>query len=120
LCELYSRKGSSHAVPRVLKADEVDQALSGLPGWRRDGKFVTKAFEFERFMDGIKFVGEVAKVAEEQEHHPDIRIRYTSVTLSLQTHSEGGVTEWDLDLAKAIEQAVGRGSTGLGPAQRLG
>ena len=47
-----------------------------------------------------------ALVAEKEEHHPDIHVGYTAVTLSLQTHSEGGVTEWDLDLARAIEKMV--------------
>jgi 4a-hydroxytetrahydrobiopterin dehydratase len=69
---------------------------------------ITKTFEFEKFMDGIAFVNRVAKVAEEQEHHPDINIRYTTVRLSIQTHSEGGVTEWDVELATAIEKMMQR------------
>jgi 4a-hydroxytetrahydrobiopterin dehydratase len=57
-------------------------------------------------MDGISFLNGVAEVAEEQEHHPDIQVRYTTVTLSVQTHSEGGVTVWDLELAEAIERKL--------------
>ncbi len=59
-------------------------------------------------MEGIAFVGKVAAIAEREEHHPDIHIRYTAITLSIQTHSEGGVTEWDLDLAKTIDEQLGR------------
>jgi 4a-hydroxytetrahydrobiopterin dehydratase len=91
------------AVPKLLSDAEVRKKLKGLDGWRLSGKFLRKKFEFKEFTDGISFVDEVATVAEEQEHHPDIAIRYTTVTLSIQTHSEGGVTQWDFDLAKAID-----------------
>jgi 4a-hydroxytetrahydrobiopterin dehydratase len=91
-------------VPKLLTDREISARLKGLKGWKHEGKFITKTFEFEEFMDGIKFINNVARAAEEQEHHPDIHVRYTTVTLSVQTHSEGGVTEWDLDLAEAIEK----------------
>lgn len=93
-------------MPRLLHNSEIKKRLETLKGWKRDGKFVTKSFEFENFTDGIAFVSRVAEVAEKEEHHPDIHIRYTTVTLSVQTHSEGGVTEWDLELAEAIEKMV--------------
>lgn len=93
-------------MPKLLTAPEIKAHLKRLKGWNHEGKFVTKAFEFDKFMDGIAFVNRVAEVAEEQEHHPDINIRYTTVKLSIQTHSEGGVTEWDIELASAIEKMV--------------
>ncbi|HEV2226005.1 MAG TPA: 4a-hydroxytetrahydrobiopterin dehydratase [Nitrososphaerales archaeon] len=89
-------------MPRLLDEAEIKKRLKTLKGWKHEGKFITKSFEFESFMEGIAFVSRVAKVAEKEEHHPDIHIRYTTVTLSVQTHSEGGVTEWDLELAEAI------------------
>ncbi|MDA4120950.1 MAG: 4a-hydroxytetrahydrobiopterin dehydratase [Thaumarchaeota archaeon] len=96
-------------MPKLLTGQEVRERLKKLKGWKHEGKFITKPFEFENFMDGIAFIERVAMVAEKQEHHPDIHVRYTTVTLSVQTHSEGGVTEWDLDLAEAIERkAVGK------------
>jgi len=55
-------------------------------------------------MEGISFLNKVARIAEKQEHHPDIKVRYTAITLSIQTHSEGGVTAWDVGLAKAIDR----------------
>lgn len=97
-------------MPRLLTATEIDERLRILAGWRRSGHFITKTFVFDEFVDGVSFVNEVAKIAERHEHHPDIRIRYTSVRLSIQTHSEGGVTSWDIELAKAIDGiALGRG-----------
>ena len=93
-------------MPKLLTAPKIKAHLKPLNGWKHEGKFITKTFEFDKFMDGIAFVNKVAKVAEEQEHHPDINIRYTTVRLSIQTHSEGGVTEWDLALAEAIEKLV--------------
>ena len=93
-------------MPKLLDDSEIKKRLKTMKGWKHEGKFVTKSFEFESFMDGIAFVSRVAEVAEKEEHHPDIHIRYTNVKLSVQTHSEGGVTEWDLELAEAIEKMV--------------
>jgi 4a-hydroxytetrahydrobiopterin dehydratase len=90
-------------VPKLLSEAEIKNSLKGLKGWKQEGKFITKTFEFGHFMDAIAFVNEVAEAAEREEHHPDISIRYTTVKLSVQTHSEGGVTEWDISLAKAID-----------------
>jgi 4a-hydroxytetrahydrobiopterin dehydratase len=90
-------------VPKLLKNSEIVVGLRRLNGWKHKGSSITKTFKFKNFMDGIAFIERVAKVAEKQEHHPDIHVRYTTVTFSIQTHSEGGVTRWDLDLAKAID-----------------
>lgn len=94
-------------MPRLLTDSEVSKRLRSLKGWKHEGAFIEKTYEFPAFMKGIDFIVKVARVAEREEHHPDIHVRYTSVTLSIQTHSEGGVTEWDLDLAEAIDKALG-------------
>ncbi|MDE1853367.1 MAG: 4a-hydroxytetrahydrobiopterin dehydratase [Thaumarchaeota archaeon] len=96
------------AVPKLLSDSEIDSRLRALKGWRHEGEFITKSYEFESFMDGIDFIRKVAEVAEKYEHHPDIHVRYTDVTLSVQTHSEGGVTEWDIGLAEKIEAMLRR------------
>ena len=62
-----------------LTATQVDEKLRSLSGWKRKGLFITKAFEFVEFMDGIHFVDEIAVLAEKLEHHPDIHIRWTTV-----------------------------------------
>ena len=91
-------------MPKVLTDAEISRGLKGLEGWKKEGKFISKSFEFKTFLAGIKFVNDIAKIAEQEEHHPDFHIRYTSIKLSIQTHSEGGVTEWDITLARAIEK----------------
>jgi 4a-hydroxytetrahydrobiopterin dehydratase len=91
-----------------LSASEVAKRLKLLKGWKRDGDFITKTFRFKTFMDGIRFVNDVAEVAEKQEHHPDIHIIWTTIKLQIQTHDEGGITNWDFDLAEAIEGSLKR------------
>lgn len=93
-------------MPRLLTDSEIESGLKTLKGWKRDGSFIRKAFEFESFMDGVAFINKVALVAEKAEHHPDINVRYTTIILSVQTHSEGGVTAWDIGLARSIEWAL--------------
>ena len=91
-------------VVKLLSKARIESELKGLDDWELKGDFITKTFEFKTFMAGIRFVNDVARIAEEEEHHPDIHVRYTTITLSIQTHSEGGVTEWDIGLAKQIEK----------------
>ena len=80
-----------------------------MPGWRREGGFIAKDFKFRTFLAGIRFVDAVALVAEAMEHHPDIHVVWTTVTLKIQTHDEGGITKWDVGLAKEIEKHLPRG-----------
>jgi len=82
---------------------EIQRALGGLPGWSRRGDTLTKTYTFEKFADGIAFVGRAARIADEMDHHPDIDIRYSKVTLTLSTHDSGGITQKDIDLARAID-----------------
>ena len=96
-------------MPRLLSRSEVSTRLKSLKGWKHDGAFIVKTFEFPTFMKGIAFIRRVASVAEKEGHHPDIHVRYTAITLSVQTHSEGGVTEWDFELATSIEKMLKRG-----------
>lgn len=97
------------SLPKLLKKREVEGRLAKLDGWKHEGAFITKTFHFVGFLDGIEFINKVAAIAEGQEHHPDIRVRYTEVNLSLQTHSAGGVTLWDLQLASAIDRLEVKG-----------
>ena len=86
---------------------EIRRALGTLPGWSRKGDALNKTYSFARFADGIRFVQQVAEVADGMNHHPDIDIRYTRIAFSLSTHDAGGITQRDLDLAGAIERAAG-------------
>jgi 4a-hydroxytetrahydrobiopterin dehydratase len=105
------------AVTRLSEA-QVESGLKPLTGWRREGDYITKEFRFKTFLAGIRFVDAVALVAEAQEHHPDIQVVWTTVTLKIQTHEEGGLTKWDLDLAKAIEKDISRAKKGTAAAGR--
>ena len=86
---------------------EIQRALGKLPGWARRGDAIAKTYQFKTFPEGISFVGWVGEAAEEADHHPDIDIRYTKVTIALSTHTAGGVTQMDLDLAGKIEAIAG-------------
>jgi 4a-hydroxytetrahydrobiopterin dehydratase len=85
---------------------EIAQHLKNLSGWVRDGNAIRKSFDFGKFADGIRFVDRVAVVADALDHHPDVDIRYTTITMTLSTHSAGGLTRRDFELAERIEQAV--------------
>jgi len=83
----------------------IQRELGNLPGWSRRGEVITKTFQFRDFLTGIDFVAAVAKAADAADHHPDIDIRYTKVTCALSTHSAGGITQKDLDMARQIDRA---------------
>lgn len=90
----------------LLDDEEIQQRLDELGDWEREGEEIHKVFEFDDFKGAIGFVNEVARLAERYDHHPDIDIRWNKVRLSLSTHSEGGLTPWDFDLANDIEQTI--------------
>jgi 4a-hydroxytetrahydrobiopterin dehydratase len=87
----------------ALSDIEIQRNLGALPGWSRKGDTITKCYHFATFPAGIAFLAQVAEVAEEQQHHPDVDIRYTRVTFALSTHDSGGITDKDFALAQAIE-----------------
>jgi 4a-hydroxytetrahydrobiopterin dehydratase len=78
-------------------------ALARLPGWRRSGRAIDKVYRFDDFRAALAFVNRVGALAERQQHHPDIAIHYSEVTLSLWSHDAGGVTARDVKLAEAID-----------------
>lgn len=82
---------------------EIQRELGALTGWTRKGNMLMRTFTFSSFPVGIDWVRRVAEVAELRDHHPDIDIRYTKITLCLSTHSAGGITAKDFELARSIE-----------------
>ena len=88
----------------VLSDDEVRQQLEGLDGWSLEGDTIVAELEFPGFPDAVAFVVRISFAAEAANHHPDLDIRYNQVRIALSTHSEGGVTSKDLDLARAISE----------------
>ena len=91
----------------VLTDDQVDAALPDLPGWERADGALRRSIKFPTFLDGIDAVRRVGERAEEKDHHPDIDIRWRTVTFVLVTHSAGGITGNDLGMAREINEIVG-------------
>ena len=88
----------------LLSDIAIQRELGSLPGWSRRGDVLTRMYTFRNFVDAIAFVNRVADLAEDVNHHPDIDIRYSRVTLTLSTHDSGGITQNDLDLAREIDR----------------
>jgi 4a-hydroxytetrahydrobiopterin dehydratase len=88
----------------LLDAEEVTRALVELPGWQRAAEMLVKPFSFKNFVDALAFVNRIAEPAEAMNHHPDVKIHWNEVTLELWTHASGGITQKDIDLARAIEE----------------
>jgi 4a-hydroxytetrahydrobiopterin dehydratase len=88
----------------LLTESEIRDRLASLNGWDRTGNEIKKTYTFESFADSIAFVNRVSALAETADHHPDFLIQYTRVTLSLSTHSAGGLTRRDMDLAGRIDE----------------
>jgi 4a-hydroxytetrahydrobiopterin dehydratase len=87
----------------LLSDIAIQRELGSLNGWARRGSAIVKTYQFKTFPDAIAFVGRVAEVAEAAGHHPDIDIRYTKIVCTLSTHDSGGITQYDLDLARAMD-----------------
>lgn len=88
----------------LLDANEIKTEIKRVPEWDLlKNKSIERTFEFDDFTQAIDFVNAVAEIAEEDEHHPEIDIRYNKVRLVLSTHSEGGLTETDFDVAEKID-----------------
>jgi 4a-hydroxytetrahydrobiopterin dehydratase len=88
---------------KKLTEAEIAAGLEKLPGWARQGEAIVKRWTFKAFQEGIRFVDRVAVAADEADHHPDIDVRWTTVTMTLSTHSAGGLTGNDLALAARID-----------------
>lgn len=96
-------------MPRLLTDDEVERQLDDLPDWRREGgASIAATLEAPDFPTGIRLVDEAALEAEEMNHHPDIDIRWRTTRWTLSTHSEGGLTQLDIELAHRISAAAAR------------
>ncbi|MCS7064889.1 MAG: 4a-hydroxytetrahydrobiopterin dehydratase [Fimbriimonadales bacterium] len=87
---------------RISEA-EVGQWMARVPNWQRVGNEIERTVTFKNFREALAFVVHVGLLAERMDHHPDIEIRYRQVTLRLSTHSAGGLTEKDFQLALQID-----------------
>jgi 4a-hydroxytetrahydrobiopterin dehydratase len=87
----------------LLTETEIKERLARVPGWERRGREISRTWTFADFKAAMAFVNRVAELAEAANHHPDIDIRYSKVTLALSTHDAGGLTARDFALAESID-----------------
>ena len=86
----------------LLTESQISEELATVPGWTQDGDSITTVTQRADFRDALLYVGAVAYLAESASHHPDITIAWNKVTLTLSTHSAGGLTANDFALARQI------------------
>lgn len=101
--------GTIIAMAELLSDAEVDDALSSLPDWQRAGASITRTLKCSTFPAAIALVDRVAASAESRDHHPDIDIRWRTLTFVCATHSKGGITELDVELAREIDRLAAEG-----------
>lgn len=93
----------------------VAERLKALPNWRADGAWLVRQYDTDGWPSTMLVVGAIAFVAEAANHHPDLTVSWPRVTVRLQTHSAGGITDKDLELAARIEAAIMAWPRGKGP-----
>jgi len=87
----------------LLSDSEIEERLAELPGWERDGEAIVKEFDRGDFVGSVRFVESIVNPAEAMNHHPDLEISWNKVRVSISTHSEGGLTANDFELAARID-----------------
>src|SRR3954452_22332011 len=93
----------------LLSADEVRDRLHELAdGWSVDGTALVRSVEFDSFLTAVRFIDELAPVAERMDHHPDLRLSWRTVELTLSTHSAGGLTALYFELARELDAIADR------------
>jgi 4a-hydroxytetrahydrobiopterin dehydratase len=98
-----------HGDALMLDDGAIDEALSRLPEWSREGDTLVRTFKRRDWLDAVALLNAVAPEAERRNHHPDVCITgYRNVTVRLTTHSKGGITQRDVDLATWIEEQSAR------------
>ena len=87
----------------LLSDSEIETRLAELPAWRREGEAIVKTFDRGDFVGSVKFVDSLVEPAEAMNHHPDLAISWSEVEVTISTHSEGGLTAADFELATKID-----------------
>jgi len=89
-----------------LSDQEIEDALVSCDGWSREGEAIVKEFDRGDFAGSVDFVNAIAPSAEEMSHHPDVNISWSKVKVTITTHSEGGLTHNDFELARKVDAAA--------------
>ncbi|HRP09257.1 MAG TPA: 4a-hydroxytetrahydrobiopterin dehydratase [Gemmatimonadales bacterium] len=90
----------------LLTADQLNESLGALPGWEHAGGWLVRTWKTDGWRSSILIVNAISFLAEAAVHHPDVELHWGSVVARLQTHTAGGVTLKDIDLATRIEQLI--------------
>ena len=93
-------------MPQLLSADEIDSVLAERPGWTGSPAGLERTIEFADFLTAVRFIDELAPHCERLDHHPDLTLSWRRVGLTLSTHSAGGVTAKDVELAGVIDEVA--------------
>ena len=88
-----------------LAESAIQEKLRAIPGWEREGDAIRRTYAFDGFKSAMAFVNRVAALADARDHHPDMLVQYSRVTLTLSTHDAGGLTDRDFALAREIDAA---------------
>ena len=100
--QIFGKTGAIVTLPRAIDESEADHELKSLPQWTRDGEVIV----FPTFTDAIRAVDEIALIAEELNHHPDIDIRWRTVRLAMTTHDVDGLSTLDIEAARRIDACI--------------
>jgi 4a-hydroxytetrahydrobiopterin dehydratase len=90
----------------LLTDEEIDRQLGDLPGWRRDGESLVASYDAPDFPTAVQMIVQAGAEAEQMQHHPDVDLRWKVTHWRLSTHSAGGLTQRDIELAHRISQAA--------------
>ena len=88
---------------RLLSPAELAQGLATLDGWGDESGKLGKTFAFDAYLDGVAFASAVGYLAEKLDHHPDLEIGWRKVRVTMNTHAVGGLSPYDLELARRID-----------------
>ena len=107
---LDNRPQSCHGVPmsRLLTDEEIERQLGDLPGWSRDGESLVASYDAPDFPTALQLIVGAGDEAEQMNHHPDVDLRWKVTNWRLSTHSAGGLTQLDIELAHRISQVAAR------------
>ena len=88
----------------LLSDEEIDERLAAIDGWRREGDAIVKSFDRKDFVGSVEFVRSLVEPAEGMGHHPDVAISWSTVDVTITSHSEGGLTANDFELASKVDE----------------
>jgi 4a-hydroxytetrahydrobiopterin dehydratase len=100
--------GQGQGMSRLLTDEEITRQLDDLPGWRRESDSLVASYDAPDFRTAVQLIVEAGDEAEQMQHHPDVDLRWKVTHWRLSTHSDGGLTQLDIELAHRISRAADR------------